>query len=74
MLPAELLAWPPIARIVAHVPRHTRVVPLADVSHAMAWAMMGDREPWSQLVSRMRAAGLYLPGDPDLVEYVSRGR
>jgi hypothetical protein len=74
VLPAELLAWPPMARIVAQVPRHTRVVPLADVSHAMAWAMMGDHEPWSRIVSRMRAAGLYQPGDPDLMEYVARGR
>jgi hypothetical protein len=73
-LPGELLAWPPVARIVAHTPRHTRPVLLVDLVRCLVWQALGDHEPWSLIVSRMRVAGLYLPGDPDLVEYVLRGR
>jgi hypothetical protein len=66
ILPAELEAWPPIARIIAHRPRHTRPVLLSDVIAALVSRGIGDHEPWAVLVSRMRDTGIMRDRDKDL--------
>lgn len=66
-----VLSWPPIARIVAYRPRHKRPVSIADAVSALVSLAAGDHEPWSLIVSRMRAAGLIEPGDKSLGEHVA---
>jgi hypothetical protein len=73
-MPPEFLAWPPLARIVSHRPRHTRTVTVAETMQALVWQSHGRLEPWAELVSRLRAAGLYHPTDPTLAEFLSLGR
>lgn len=67
----ELAHWPPIARIMAHTPRQTRPVMLADVVAALLRLAVGDGEPWAGVVSQLRAAKLLRPRDPSLSEFCS---
>lgn len=68
ILPAGLEAWPPIARILAHRPRHTRPVKLGEVVAAMLLRGVGSHEPWADLVHRMRDTGIMREGDRDIAQ------
>ena len=66
-----LEGWPPFARILAYKPTFERPVMLADAVAALVRLAAQDHEPWADIVSRMRAAGMIQPGDPSLVDYAA---
>jgi len=68
ILPADLEAWPPIARILAHRPRHTRPVKLGEVIAALLLRGIGAPETWADLVHRMRDNGIMRDGDRDIAQ------
>lgn len=68
ILPAGLESWPPIARIVAHRPRHTRPVKLSEVIAALTARGVGDHAPWADLVHRMRDNGIMRDRDRDIAQ------
>ena len=72
MLPAELESWPPIMRILAHRPRHTRPVLLADVMTAFVALAMKNAQPWAALVHRMRDTGIMRDSDKGFAGWHAR--
>lgn len=72
VLTPELEAWPPIARILAHRPRHTRPVMLADVVPALLALAMDDPKPWAAVVHRMRDTGIMRDTDKGFVGWHAR--
>lgn len=66
-----LAHWEPIAAIIAHRPRQTRPVLLGDVVSALVSLAAGDHAPWSDVCRRMRDAGLMLPGQTSLSEFMA---
>ena len=67
----DLVGWAPIARIEAQKPMHKRTIMLSDVVAALIRLAAQDHEPWADIVSRMRDAGLIQPGDPSLADYAA---
>ena len=72
MLPNELEAWAPIARIIAHRPRHTRPVLLADVMQALAALAMDNPDLWVAVVRRMRDTGMMRDSDKGFIGWHAR--
>jgi hypothetical protein len=67
-LPAWARAWPPIARILATLPRTRRPVGIATLLHALVTAACGDGAPWAAACHDMRRLGIMLPDDPPLAQ------
>ena len=64
LLPAPLLSWPPVRRVLDISPGYRDVVGARHVVLAMLGEAMGDPYAWPSLVDMLRQAGLMLPGDP----------
>jgi hypothetical protein len=64
LLPAPLLSWPPVRRVLDVSPGYRDAVGARHIVLAMLGEAMGDPYAWPSLVDMLRQAGFLLPGDP----------